>query len=74
MKTVHVCVWLLCIQREAINMRALPISHCTELGCFRVSILKSGDNKSSHNGTMSVRITRLKSLVCHSLMCVCAQV
>lgn len=52
-------------------MRTPPSSHCTELGFFRVSILKSGDNKSSHNGTVYVRIIRLKSLVRHSLMCVC---
>lgn len=50
----------LCVQREAVNKRALLSSPDVELGCFRVNTPKSGDNKSNHNGTTHVCIASLK--------------
>lgn len=67
-----VCVWPLRVQREAVNKRAPPSSHYVELGCFRVNIPKSGDKKSSHNGTSVFMYSKSQNLsVSHSLTCVC---
>ena len=53
----------LCVQREAVS-GSVPLNcHSIESECFRVSIPKSGDNKSSHNGTMYVCVARLKFAV-----------
>lgn len=53
----------LCVRREAASGRAPLNSHYIESECFRVSIPKSGDYKSSHNGTMYVCVERLKFAV-----------